>query len=122
VFEITETAAIGNLDAAQRLANTLSSLGCRLALDDFGTGFGSFTYLRSLPVDYLKIDSSFVLNLVDSPEDQAVVRSMVHIAESFGRSTVAEGVENQATLGLLFELGVDYVQGYFTGRPVPVLA
>jgi PAS domain S-box-containing protein len=122
VFEITETAAIGNLDAAQRLGRSLCGLGSGLALDDFGTGFGSFTYLRWLPVDYLKIDHSFVRGVTTSREDRAVVRSVVQIAESFGRATVAEGVEDAETLAALCDLGVNHVQGFFTGRPEPLLA
>lgn len=120
VFEITETASIDHLVAACDFAEKLTSLGCGVALDDFGTGFGSFTYLRALPLRYLKIDRSFVLGLVSSDDDQRVVQSIVAIARQFGLRTIAEGVEDQPTLDLLGELGADYVQGFHLGRPEPV--
>lgn len=118
--EITETAAIGDLDAARELSERLTAMNVGLALDDFGTGFSTFTYLRELPVDHLKIDRSFVRDLARSEQDQRVVRSIVSIAREFGHETVAEGVEDQASLGLLASLGVDYAQGYHLGRPAPV--
>jgi EAL domain-containing protein (putative c-di-GMP-specific phosphodiesterase class I) len=111
-----------NLDAAERFGSALTKLGSGLALDDFGTGFGSFTYLRKLPVCVLKIDSSFVRGVTTSPEDRAVVRSVVQIAQSFGRATIAEGVEDAGTLQALCDMGVTHAQGYYTGRPAPVLA
>jgi EAL domain-containing protein (putative c-di-GMP-specific phosphodiesterase class I) len=117
VFEITETAAAQHLDAACEFAADLSELGCGLALDDFGTGFGSFTYLRKLPLRHLKIDASFVLQLVHSLDDRRVVRSIIGIAEEFGLRTIAEGVEDQATLDLLRELGAHYAQGFHLGKP-----
>lgn len=120
VFEITETAAASHLEAAMAFAETIKGLGCRLALDDFGTGFGSFTYLRSLPLSFIKIDLSFVRGLVDSLEDRRVVGSIIGIARQFGLATIAEGVENQATEDLLRELGADYAQGFFFGRPEPI--
>ena len=120
VFEITETAAASHLEAARAFAETIEGLGCRLALDDFGTGFGSFTYLRSLPLSFIKIDLSFVRGLVDSREDRRVVGSIIGIAEQFGLATIAEGVEDQATQDLLRELGADYAQGFFLGRPAPL--
>jgi EAL domain-containing protein (putative c-di-GMP-specific phosphodiesterase class I) len=120
IFEITETAAIEHLDAARDFAERLTRLGCRFALDDFGTGFGSLTYLRLLPVGYLKIDTSFVSGLASSREDQAMVRAIVAIARELGMLTVAEGIEDEATLGLLRDYGVDYVQGYLFGPPVPL--
>jgi PAS domain S-box-containing protein len=120
VFEITESAGARHLDAARDFADELTALGCGLALDDFGTGFGSFTYLRLLPLRYLKIDQSFVLGLVESRDDQRVVQSIIGIASQFGLRTIAEGVEDEPTLELLRELGADYVQGFHTGRPAPV--
>lgn len=120
VFEITESASPGHLDAARDFARELTELGCGLALDDFGTGFGSFTYLRVLPLRYLKIDRSFVLDLVRSRDDRRVVQSTIAIAQQFGLRTIAEGVEDQATLDLLRELGADFVQGFHLGRPAPV--
>ena len=117
MFEVTETAAVANMTEAQAFADQLQSLGCRLALDDFGTGFGSFTYLRNLPADYLKIDMAFVHNLENSEADLRVVKAVVSVAARFGQKTIAEGVEDEVTLGLLREAGVDYAQGYFLGRP-----
>jgi EAL domain-containing protein (putative c-di-GMP-specific phosphodiesterase class I) len=122
VFEITETAAAAHLQAACEFAAELAGLGCGLALDDFGTGFGSFTYLRKLPLRYLKIDSSFVLDLVHSRDDRRVVRSIIGIADQFDLRTIAEGVEDEPTLELLRELGADYAQGFHLGRPVAATA
>jgi EAL domain-containing protein (putative c-di-GMP-specific phosphodiesterase class I) len=119
-FEITETAAAEHLDAARAFAADASSLGCQLALDDFGTGFGSFTYLQALELDYLKIDMSFVRGLANTPDNLRVVQSIVAIAERFGLRTIAEGVEDAATLDLLRELGADFAQGFHLGRPAPV--
>jgi PAS domain S-box-containing protein len=121
VFEITETAAAEHLEAAREFAAELTALGCGLALDDFGTGFGSFTYLRMLPLRYLKIDRSFVLELVRSRDDRRVVRSIIGIAEQFGLKTIVEGVEDELTLELLRELGADYAQGFHIGRPASLL-
>ena len=109
-----------HLDAARDFADELTALGCGLALDDFGTGFGSFTYLRLLPLRYLKIDQSFVLGLCESRDDQRVVQSIIGIASQFGLRTIAEGVEDEPTLELLREIGADYVQGFHIGRPVPL--
>jgi PAS domain S-box-containing protein len=120
VFEITESAAIEHLDAAREFAERMTRLGCRFALDDFGTGYGSLTYLRVLPVRFLKIDITFVRDLARTPEDQAMVRSVVAIAREFGLRTVAEGVEDAPALKLLREYGVHNVQGYLMGRPRPV--
>ena len=120
VFEITETAAVTHLDAARDFVERLSRLGCRFALDDFGTGFGSLTYLRHLPVQYLKIDATFVRDLTTSLDDQKMVRSIVAMAGQFGLRTVAEGVEDAETLALVRDFGVDLAQGYCVGRPRPV--
>ena len=120
VFEITETALITDQGAARTFADRLHALGCRLALDDFGTGYGGFTYLKQLPVDFLKIDIEFVRDLPVNPASQHVVESVVALARAFGLQTVAEGVEGAQTLELLGELGVDYAQGYFIGRPGPL--
>jgi diguanylate cyclase (GGDEF)-like protein len=121
VFEITETAAIANLPLMRDMVQQLRNLGCRFALDDFGAGFNSFNYLKHFPVDYLKIDGSFIVNLIGDPADQALVRSMIEIARKLGKRTVAEFVENAETLELLKEYGVDYVQGYHIGRPQALL-
>ena len=120
VFEITETAAAEDLDQARRLAGRLAELGCGFALDDFGTGYGSFTYLKHLPVRYIKIDTEFVRTLrADSP-DRQVVSAIVDVARNFGIETIAEGVEAEETADLLRSLGVDYAQGYHFGRPAPL--
>ena len=120
VFEITETAVADNLDAARTFAMRLRKLGCALALDDFGVGHGTFTYLRHLPVDYLKIDMQFVRDLLSDEEDRQVVEAIVGVARQFKIETIAEGVEDQATLEELRRIGVDYAQGYWTGRPAPL--
>jgi PAS domain S-box-containing protein len=122
VFEITETAAFENVDAAHDLAEQLGRLGCLIALDDFGTGFGSLTHLRELPIHMIKIDASFVRGIRDHPEDRALVRGMATIARELGMQTVAEGVEDATTFGLLREYGVDRIQGFLIGRPAPVAA
>jgi EAL domain-containing protein (putative c-di-GMP-specific phosphodiesterase class I) len=121
-FEITETAAVENLNAAGELVTRLRELGCGISLDDFGTGYGSFTYLKHLPVTELKIDMEFTRGLVDDPADRRVVRSMLAVARNFDIRTVAEGVEDEATAELLSELGVDLLQGYYIGRPAPMPA
>ena len=120
VFEITETAALEQLDLAVDFAERLTRLGCQFALDDFGTGFGSLTHLRLLPVRYLKIDTSFIHNVASNRDDQAMVRGIVAIARELDVLTVAEGIEDAATLELTTELGVDFAQGYHIGRPAPV--
>ncbi len=116
-FEITETAAIANLSAAMRFIRALKEIGCQFALDDFGSGFCSFTYLKHLPVDQLKIDGSFVQGLARASVDQAMVRSINQIAHALGKETIAEYVEDARTLELLREFGVDYAQGNYLGRP-----
>ena len=120
IFELTETAAIANLEDAQRFAHRLRGLGCRFALDDFGSGFGSFYYLKHLPFDYIKIDGDFVRGLPGSPTDQLVVQALVTIAQGMGKETIAEFVTDQATVALLEEAGVDYAQGFHISRPGPL--
>ena len=120
VFEITETAAIASMDEARSFAESLKRLGCRFALDDFGAGFGSFFYLKYLPLDYLKIDGEFIQNLPRSPVDQRMVKAMVDVAAGLGLKTIAEFVESAQTQTLLQEYGVDLVQGYHVGRPRPL--
>jgi diguanylate cyclase (GGDEF)-like protein/PAS domain S-box-containing protein len=119
-FEITETAAISHLAQASRFMTRLASLGCRFALDDFGSGLSSFGYLRSLPVDTLKIDGQFVRDIARDPVDHALVRSINDIGRVLGLTTVAEYVEDEATLEALRTIGVDFVQGHFPGRPIPI--
>jgi PAS domain S-box-containing protein len=120
VFEITETAVADNLNAARTFGARMRDLGCAVALDDFGVGHGTFTYLKHLRVDYIKIDMQFVRNLLDDDEDRQVVQAIIGVARQFEIATIAEGVEDQATLEELRRLGVDYAQGYWIGRPVPL--
>jgi PAS domain S-box-containing protein len=120
VFEITETAAASDLVHAGKLAERLVELGCGFALDDFGTGYGSFTYLKRLPVSYIKIDMEFVRNVVTDASDRQVVKAIVDVARNFDIATIAEGVESQGTLEHLAALGVDFAQGYHLGRPAPI--
>jgi EAL domain-containing protein (putative c-di-GMP-specific phosphodiesterase class I) len=120
VFEITERAAISSFAQAQAFTEQMAGIGCRFALDDFGAGFGSFYYLKHLPLDYLKIDGEFVRGLPQSRTDQILVASVVELARGLGKKTIAEYVGDQDTVELLRELGVDYAQGFHTGRPAPV--
>lgn len=119
-FELTETAAIANLAQAKQVLDSLSQRGCRFALDDFGSGLSSFGYLKNLPVEYLKIDGAFVKDLISNPIDHAMVRSINDIGHVMGKQTIAEFVENAATLEALRNIGVDYVQGYWLGKPQPI--
>ncbi|MDQ1540401.1 MAG: hypothetical protein QOH29_1127, partial [Actinomycetota bacterium] len=120
VFEITETALVDAGERAVRAAQQIRETGCRLALDDFGTGYGGFRQLKTLPLDFLKIDQEFVRDALTSESDRNVVWSVVNIAKRFGLETVAEGVENQETFELLADMDVDYAQGYHLGRPGPL--
>jgi PAS domain S-box-containing protein len=120
VFEITETALLSDESEGRRFVEHLHELGCRVAMDDFGTGYGGFTYLKQLPIDYLKIDIEFVRDLPDNVASRNVVQAIVNLARDFGAKTVAEGVEDGRTIDLLHDLGVDYAQGFFIGRPAPL--
>ena len=120
VIEVTETAAITDIDRARAFAEHLESLGCEFALDDFGAGYGSFFYLKHLPFDYLKIDGEFIRGVATDRADQILVRSLVQIATELGKRTIAEFVEDEPTLEMLRRLGVDYAQGYHVGRPAPL--
>jgi PAS domain S-box-containing protein len=120
VFEITETALIGDMTAGEAFAHRVVSLGCELALDDFGTGFGSFTYLKRLPISVLKIDIEFVRDVLDNPANQHVVSAIISLARAFNLQTVAEGIEDEATWAYLRNEGVDFGQGYHLGRPAPM--
>ncbi len=120
IFEITETALMEDVEAGTALAHGLAGIGCQLALDDFGTGFGSFTYLKTVPVTYLKIDVDFVRDLGSNPANQHLVKAIVGLAEGFGYKTIAEGVEDAETLALLKDYRVDFAQGFHLGRPAPI--
>ena len=116
-FEITETSAISNLAEVGDLIEGLRRLGCRFSLDDFGTGMASFDYLRSLPVDYLKIDGSFIKDIHTNPISHAMVRAVNDIAHLMGMQTIGEFVESEPIAEVLRGIGVDYLQGYAFGRP-----
>jgi len=122
VVEVTETAMMKQLDAGRRFAEQVTALGCRLALDDFGTGFASLSYLKQIPAQLLKIDIEFVRDLTHSDTDERLVRGIIGIAREFDQTTIAEGIEDEATLVLLRELGVHLGQGYLFGRPRPLSA
>ena len=120
IFEVTETAAIANMPEATRFARGLTSLGCSLALDDFGTGFGSFYYLKHLPVSYVKLDGEFIQNLPRSEVDEHMVEAIVGVSQALGIKTVAESVADEETIGMLQKHHVDYAQGYYVGKPAPL--
>ena len=121
-FEITETAAIGNLAKATQFMNELKKEGCQFALDDFGSGLSSFVYLKNMPVDYIKIDGAFVVNIVTDPIDRAMVEAITSLGRVMQIKIIAERVENEQTLDILREIGVDFVQGYHIGRPTVIAA
>jgi len=120
LLEITETALINNMTAASRLVAEMRRAGCTVALDDFGSGLSSFSYLKQFPVDYLKIDGSFIRNLAVNVVDREIVSSINDIGHRLGVRTVAEWVEDESTLQALRTIGVDYAQGYAIGRPMPI--
>ncbi|MCP3852610.1 MAG: EAL domain-containing protein [Gammaproteobacteria bacterium] len=120
-LEITETVAIANLSHASSFMHELKKLGCQFALDDFGSGLSSFGYLKNLEVDYLKIDGSFVVNMCNDKIDRALVESINQVGHIMNMKTIAEWVEDESTLEMLKEMGVDYSQGYYTGKPIPII-
>ena len=119
-FEVQETAASLNLGAALHFMRELKALGCRLVLDDFGSGVSSFSYLKNLPVDLIKIDGSIVQDLLGSRVDEAIVRACNDVAHCLGIATVAESVESDAQLALLRDMGLNYAQGFVYDRPRPL--
>ena len=116
-FEVTETAAIANLNSATKFINSLKELGCSFALDDFGSGLSSFAYLKNLPVDYIKIDGMFIKDMHSDPMHLALVKSINEVGHAMGKKTIAEFVENKKILKKLGELGVDFAQGYGVAKP-----
>jgi EAL domain-containing protein (putative c-di-GMP-specific phosphodiesterase class I) len=120
-FEITETAAVASFSQANRFIQALKELGCKFALDDFGTGLSSFGYLKHFPVDFLKIDGSFVREILRDPIDREMVRSINEIGHLTGKQTIAEFAENAEIIQMLTSLGVDYAQGYGVAQPQRVL-
>ena len=119
-FEVTETAAVANIVRAEALIRRLRELGCAVALDDFGRGLSSLTYLKTLPVNYLKIDGSFVRDVVADERSHAMLSAIVQLARAMGLETVAECVESDAIRQAIQALGVSYGQGFSIGRPVPL--
>jgi len=119
-FEITETAAVFNLEKASRMIHSLKKLGCRFSLDDFGSGLSSFGYLKNLPVDFLKIDGSFVKDMNTDPMNRAIVEAINQVGHTLSIRTIAEFVENQEIADMLSDMGVDFAQGYHFSKPEPV--
>jgi diguanylate cyclase (GGDEF)-like protein/PAS domain S-box-containing protein len=122
IFEVTETAAVADIEQARLFAQSLKKVGCRFALDDFGSGYASFYYLKHLPISYLKIDGEFVEQLPNSRTDQLIVRALVEVCDGLGIKTIAEFVTDQQTMDMVGDLGVDFAQGYHLGKPTPVSA
>jgi diguanylate cyclase (GGDEF)-like protein len=119
VFEITETAAVKNMDTAVKFINSIKAIGCGISLDDFGAGFTSFVFLKEMNIDYIKIDGSFIKRLEQSPKDQLIVKAITDMAKGMGIRIVAEFVERKGTLELLKDYGIDFAQGYYIGKPSP---
>jgi EAL domain-containing protein (putative c-di-GMP-specific phosphodiesterase class I) len=118
-LEVLETTALDELDSVAELMRTCAGMGIGFALDDFGTGYSSLTYLKRLPAQVLKIDQSFVRNMLDDPEDRAIVEGVLGLARAFGRRAIAEGAETSAHCKLLLQIGCDLAQGYGIARPMP---
>jgi len=118
LFEITEQVAVGSFSEAVPQIRELKAIGCEFAVDDFGTGYNSLSYLKRLPVQYIKIDGSFIQRLAVNRVDQAIVRSIADIARIMGKKTVAEFVGDEQTLQLIRDMGIDFAQGYYVGKPV----
>jgi diguanylate cyclase (GGDEF)-like protein/PAS domain S-box-containing protein len=119
-FEITETAAISNLSRVIHFMQVLKKLGCKFSLDDFGSGLSSFTYLKNLPVDYLKIDGQFIHNVAEDSVDESMVKAINQVGKAMGIATIAERVESKEVLDKLSEIGVEFAQGYYIARPTSV--
>lgn len=121
VFEVTEQSAVRYMDRANSLIQSLRNRGCRFALDDFGTGFSSYGYIKSLPIDYIKVSGDFIEGIKRDHVDEVMVKSMVEIAKALGKKIIAENIEDAETLKILLEMGVDFFQGYYFGAPMETL-
>lgn len=120
VLEITETSAIGNLVRASDFIHECRQFGIRVALDDFGTGMASFDYLKQLPIDIVKIDGVFIREMLSNPIDHAMIRHVHEISKLRGQTTIAEFIETAEQLSALKTIGIDYGQGYYLGKPIPL--
>jgi diguanylate cyclase (GGDEF)-like protein len=120
IFELTESASLHNIAITQRIVDGLAEIGCAFSIDDFGTGFSTFTYLKKLPAESVKIDGSFIVDLDKNTTDYALVKAIYDVATALGKKTVAEFVESEQILIILAELGVTYAQGYHLGKPQPI--
>ena len=120
ILEITESLAVRHTPHVEKQIAELRELGCEFALDDFGTGYSSFSYLQQLQFDYIKIDGTFVEDLLNRPVDQKMIKLIAEIGHEAGMKTIAEYVQGGPTLALLAELGIDLAQGFFIGRPTSV--
>ena len=118
-LEITETSMMNDPEHARKLLEGLDNLGVRISIDDFGTGYSSLAYLKQLPVDELKVDKSFVLNMSNDESDASIVRATIGLAHDLGLEVVAEGVEDQSAQDVLQALGCEFIQGYHIARPMP---
>jgi predicted signal transduction protein with EAL and GGDEF domain len=121
VLEITETSVMADPDRSLEILNRIAGLGVRISIDDFGTGYSSLAYLRKLPVTEIKIDRSFVMEMLDNPGDEAIVQATIGLAQSLGLDVVAEGVENDATMVRLKSMGCNLLQGYHISRPMAAM-
>ncbi len=117
IFEVSETAAVAHVSRAGAFIHHLAELGCKFAIDDFGAGLGSFYYLKHLPFDYLKIDGEFIAHCARNETDRTLISAVVQIARDMGKHTIAEWAPDEETVKILAELGVDYGQGFYLGRP-----
>lgn len=120
IFEITESASINNLSATRSMIERINDMGCHFSIDDFGTGFSTFSYLKQLPAQHVKIDGSFVRDMINDPIDYALVKAVHDISQSLDKRSVAEYVENEDIFDALKEIGIDYGQGYYISKPLPV--
>jgi EAL domain-containing protein (putative c-di-GMP-specific phosphodiesterase class I) len=120
-FELTESSVVANVEHARRFVEVLHGMGCEFAMDDFGSGLGSFANLKMLPIDYLKIDGSFIRTLAQDAVSQAMVSAMIELSRSMNFRVVAEHVEDQNSLDTVKRMGIDFAQGFVIGRPQPLL-